>query len=144
MARTVNARVHRRLARMKRRLERVGAERLPGYRTVAQKARRVVFPGLGETGGTVRIRLNDFLLDVPRELLPEYLHRDYEPITTRAVLAALPAGAVAVDVGANIGYFTCLAARAVGPRGVVHAIEPAPENVEALKRNVQLNGFRNV
>ena len=144
MARTVNARAHQRLARMKLRVERVGAERLPGYRTFARKAREVVFPGLAERHGPVRIRLHDFLLDVPRELLPEYLHNDYEPITTRAVLAALPAGGVAVDVGANIGYFTCLAARAVGPRGVVHAIEPAPENVEALKRNVRLNGFRNV
>jgi len=144
MARTVNARAHQRLARVKNWVDRLGAERLPGYRTVARKAREVVFPGLAQRGGPVRIRLHDFLLDVPRELLPQYLHKDYEPITTRAVLAALPEGAVAVDVGANIGYFTCLAARAVGPRGVVHAIEPAPENVEALKRNVRLNGFRNV
>ena len=73
-----------------------------------------------------------------------YLHRDYEPLTTRAVLEALHPGAVAVDVGANLGYFTCLAAKSVGPGGVVHAVEPAPANVEALERNIRLNELRNV
>ena len=144
MARAVSSRAHQRLARVKRRLERFGAEHLPGYRAAARKAREIVFPALAEGDGLVQIRMHDFLLEVPRELLPQYLHRDYEPLTTRAVLTALFPGAVAVDIGANVGYFTCLAARAVGSGGVVHAVEPASANVETLARNIRLNELDNV
>jgi FkbM family methyltransferase len=37
-----------------------------------------------------------------------------------------------------------VAAQAVGPEGHVYAFEPVPELFSALKRNVELNGFRNV
>lgn len=45
------------------------------------------------------------------------------------------AGATVVDVGANIGYNTIHAARRVGPRGRVVAIEPAPDNLGVLRRD---------
>jgi FkbM family methyltransferase len=144
MAREVSSRAHQRLARFKRLLESAGATRLPGYEAVARKARAVVFPALATGDDLVPIRTHGVLLEVPRELLPVYLHRDYEPLTTRAVLDALHPGAVAVDVGANLGYFTCLAGKAVRPRGVVHAVEPAPANVDALKRHIRLNELDNV
>ena len=48
------------------------------------------------------------------------------------------------DVGANIGYYTLLAARAVGPSGRVYAFEPEPHNFELLTRNVAENRFTNV
>lgn len=122
----------------------MGVERLPGYRAAARKARETVFPALAQGDDPITIRMGDLLLEVPRELFPVYLHRDYEPLTTRAVLQALHPGALAVDVGANLGYFTCLSAKSVGPGGVVHAVEPAPANVEALERNIRLNELRNV
>jgi FkbM family methyltransferase len=53
-------------------------------------------------------------------------------------------GDVFFDVGANVGFFTLLAARFVGPTGTVVAFEPQPENLEALRGNVSLNGFTNV
>ncbi len=53
-------------------------------------------------------------------------------------------GDTVVDVGANIGYYTLLAARKVGPRGKVIAFEPAPESFSFLERNVKANGFNNV
>ena len=62
----------------------------------------------------------------------------------QAVAAALFDGAVFFDVGANVGFYTLLAARAVGPTGRVVAFEPHPQNVQALERNVQLNGLENV
>jgi FkbM family methyltransferase len=144
MAREVSSRTHQRLARVKRRLESVGAGRLPGYRAATRRARETLFPALAERDDPIKIRMRDFRLEVPRELLPVYLHRNYEPLTTRAILAALHPGAVAVDVGANLGYFTCLSAKSVGPGGVVHAVEPAPANVVALERNIRLNQLRNV
>jgi FkbM family methyltransferase len=48
------------------------------------------------------------------------------------------------DVGANVGFFTILGARLVGPTGSVVAFEPQPETREALLGNVALNGFSNV
>lgn len=48
------------------------------------------------------------------------------------------------DVGANIGFFTLLAARLVGPEGHVVAFEPLAANVEQLRKNVALNRFANV
>ena len=47
--------------------------------------------------------------------------------------------AVAFDVGANIGAFTCLLAN-MGARPV-HASEPIPETFCRLKNNVKLNGL---
>ncbi|WP_353230615.1 FkbM family methyltransferase [Novosphingobium sp.] len=48
---------------------------------------------------------------------------------------------VFVDVGANIGYFTCLAASRIGRggRGQVHAFEPNPRLADLLRRNLQIN-----
>jgi FkbM family methyltransferase len=53
-------------------------------------------------------------------------------------------GMHAVDVGANIGYYLLLLARAVGPDGKVSCFEPDPENLAELERNVRLNGLANV
>ena len=53
-------------------------------------------------------------------------------------------GATVADVGANLGLYTLLAARVVGPQGHVHGFEPDPENASALERSVQANGYRNV
>jgi FkbM family methyltransferase len=53
-------------------------------------------------------------------------------------------GATVVDVGANIGYNTVHAARRAGPRGRVLAIEPTPDNLEVLRRNIGASGFTNI
>ena len=49
-------------------------------------------------------------------------------------------GQVAVDVGANHGYYTLLLADLVGPKGKVHAFEPNPRLAELLGQNIALNG----
>jgi FkbM family methyltransferase len=46
---------------------------------------------------------------------------------------------VFLDVGANLGYFSLLAADRVGPRGKVIAIEPDPDNFSLLERSVAHN-----
>ncbi len=51
-------------------------------------------------------------------------------------------GMVAVDVGANFGYYTILLAALVGETGRVLAIEPAPETAAMLRRSLALNGFQ--
>jgi FkbM family methyltransferase len=48
------------------------------------------------------------------------------------------------DVGANVGYYTLLGSRAVGPEGKVLAFEPLPRNLSYLHRHLALNGITNV
>ena len=47
-------------------------------------------------------------------------------------------------VGANIGWFTLVAARVVGSRGRVHSFEPAPDNLMKLRASVARNQLTNV
>lgn len=68
----------------------------------------------------------------------------YEPELREIMRVVLPAGATAVDVGANAGWHTLLMARLVGPRGRVLAVEPNPSVREYLRRNVALNRFGQV
>lgn len=73
-----------------------------------------------------------------------YLNRSYEPAETCFFRTVLQPGMSVFDVGANIGYFTTLAARAVGRAGIVIAAEPDPHNFRLLEINVKENGFGNV
>ena len=65
---------------------------------------------------------------------------DYEEETRKVVMQTLKPGDVFFDLGANIGYFTVLAANQVGPTGRVIAFEPTPATRSYLDRNVQSNG----
>ena len=49
-----------------------------------------------------------------------------------------------LDVGANIGLYTLLLARLVGPDGSVTAFEPGPLSFSLLKLNTSLNGYKNI
>lgn len=65
----------------------------------------------------------------------------YEPDERAFVLATLKAGGIAVDIGANIGYFSVLMADCVGSSGHVYAFEPLPRNASLLDRSVSENHF---
>ena len=69
---------------------------------------------------------------------------NYEDYTAKVVNHLLESGDSAVDVGANIGFFTLLMAARVGPSGRVWAFEPSPSTRVRLRRNVELNHFANV
>lgn len=66
-----------------------------------------------------------------------------EPIVQDVFAREIKRGGVVWDIGANIGFFTLIAARLVG-EGTVVAFEPLPRNVQALERNLRLNGIENV
>ncbi|MHB8512037.1 MAG: FkbM family methyltransferase [Actinomycetota bacterium] len=59
-----------------------------------------------------------------------------EPATTRFLKERLHLGDVFIDVGANWGYFVCVAAQAVGPAGIVIAIEPMRKTFSRLLETV--------
>ncbi len=50
-------------------------------------------------------------------------------------------GMTVMDVGANIGVYSVLAAQRVGPTGAVHSFEPTSQSAQQLRRNLELNGL---
>lgn len=68
----------------------------------------------------------------------------YEEFETGLFKELIEPGMVVVDVGANIGHYTLIAAGLVGEGGRVFAFEPDPHNYDLLTRNIELNGYRNV
>src|SRR5260221_10724280 len=71
----------------------------------------------------------------------------YENLIQRVYLKngiTLKPGSTVVDIGANVGAFSILAASIVGPRGRVLAFEPINKTFERLRKNVALNGLKNV
>lgn len=70
--------------------------------------------------------------------------REFEPVERKALESVLKPGMLFVDVGANIGYFSLIAARLVGETGRVWAFEPEEENFSLLRRNIAANGCKNI
>ncbi len=68
----------------------------------------------------------------------------YEPVKTRLIHRLVQPGHVVVDIGAHVGYYTLLFARLVGKHGHVYAFEPEPSNFALLRKNIEINGYRNV
>ena len=93
---------------------------------------------------SIKVRVyNDVYLIVNPKLAG--IHRDLaihglrEPWSTMIFLRELGRGDVVIDVGANIGYYTCLACKVLGPDGYIYAVEPLMENLSFLVRNLELN-----
>jgi len=68
----------------------------------------------------------------------------YEPGSSGRFVREVSPGDVVYDMGANVGWYTLLAARRVGGGGHVVAIEPLPENVRQIRDHLALNRFENV
>ncbi len=68
----------------------------------------------------------------------------YEKAETRFFKSACRDGMTFLDVGANLGYYTALATRAVGPNGRVLAVEPDPDSFGYLEQTIAANAVGNV
>src|SRR5262249_14626196 len=60
-----------------------------------------------------------------------------ESYETKLIRQLVKRGMIAVDVGANIGYYTLLLSDLVGPEGKVFAFEPDPGNHALLVKNIK-------
>ena len=87
--------------------------------------------------GGARIRLN------PRSTLAQNasmaIARWYEPAVTEVFLPLCRPNGTVIDVGANVGWYTFLAAAGVGPEGLVLGFEPDPENFGFLSGSLADN-----
>jgi len=89
-------------------------------------------------GFRVRARINEF------QEGRLFFFGFWEPSVTSQFRRLLAEGDVLIDVGANLGYFTLLGSRRVGPGGHVFAVEPGHRNRGRLEGNIALNAFDNV
>jgi FkbM family methyltransferase len=96
--------------------------------------------------GELQLRVDDFDGDLKLDVdVREYMgfnvwHRpiSFEKDERELFCGAITRGCTVLDIGANVGIYTLLAAK----RGAkVFAIEADPRNVEVLRRHVHLNGF---
>src|SRR5215217_1038826 len=128
---------NRRLALL-RLLERAAALlRRVGLGGLVDRARAPALSALGEftqqVGGVVLSGDTALHSHYVRQLQ----EKDREGATMRAFSEAVRDGAVVLDIGAHLGYFTVLAAK----RGAtVLAFEPNPRTIAHLRRNLALNG----
>ena len=68
----------------------------------------------------------------------------WEPFETELLQKLLTKDMTVVNIGANIGYYTLIAANRVGPNGRVYAFEPEPKNYKLLVKNIKENDYKNV
>jgi len=117
------------------------------WRQRQRPRRRSRWAGLAAQGGCVEVRLQpDVRLRLygDDELSRLIYCEDFEWHERRFVGTFLRPGDIFVDAGANLGLFTVVGARRVGPTGRVLAFEPSPRAFQRLQENVALNGFTNV
>ncbi len=67
----------------------------------------------------------------------------YEWETQKRIAREVRPGSVFFDVGANVGFYSLLAALRVGT-GRVYAFEPLPSNIAFLRQHLEMNRIRNV
>lgn len=120
-----------------------GPGKLKPVRRARQVAKRL-FARLHAYKGLVPAEVDGQPMFVRPEFAVDYITRPYEPVTTKLFKAALRPGATVLDIGAQFGYYSLIAAGRVGPRGKVYAFEPGPDNLEILKLNVAMSGYSNI
>lgn len=94
------------------------------------------------------ISLHGFVMLIDADevgMAPQLLEKGvYEPFETNLVKDTLKPGDTVINIGANFGYYTLLAAKLVGPEGKVFAFEPEPKNFSLLEGNIKRNNIQNV
>lgn len=96
----------------------------------------------------IRGKLHDYLMTLDLSNWSErqtyFLGRFYDLPTQLFIKAAVQPGDSFIDVGANIGMISLLAARCVGQKGLVCAFEPNPTAFERLQAVIAENQLEQV
>ena len=105
---------------------------IDALRPIQFRGKAALLQHLVSHGGVRTARVHDCAMELD---LCEFIQRmmylgTYERHETRLVRKYLCPGMTFVDVGANVGYYTTLAAH-VGPKGKVFAVEPVSRRSDA-------------
>src|SRR5215210_3622928 len=91
------------------------------------------------TGDSITVKVDGLAIEGPmasRRVLSQIKAGTLEPFEAALFVNAIRPGMTVLDIGANIGYYTLLAARKVGPAGNVFAFEADPRTASSLQRNL--------
>jgi len=120
-----------------------GFEKIPGVTSIYRRIFKLLKPTgmilINCQGNKMYVNTED--TGVASQLLAGM---EYEPFETELVKKLLKKNMSVVNIGANIGYYTLIAANSVGPNGKVYAFEPEPKNFKLLVRNIKKNDFKNI
>ncbi len=100
---------------------------------------------LRNVSGLEQLNIQMFLHQPP-DIISECIYQfgHWEASETKFVMETLKPGAITLDLGANIGYYTTLFSRLAGPSGRVISFEPDDDNYRLLTLNIARNNLSNV
>ena len=88
--------------------------------------------------------LKGFRMRVDWQKHRTFVYGNWEPEVVEAISRCVSSGMIALDLGAQSGFYSLLLSKLVGPSGTVVAFEPLPANFRILRENVEMNGVKNV
>jgi len=122
----------------------------PMYGVLRRTMRRLFWAVLSRTakGKKIRVRLasGDAFVVRVGDQISRFVYEQgcHEPELASKLMPFIKPGMTVFDVGANIGCYTVLMARLVGPSGSVHAFEINENVIDLLEENIRVSGVNNV
>ena len=105
---------------------------------------RLASAGLRQRDVTMRNGVAKGLKFNTGESCPELALGTYEVPIQNIFTQHLKPGDVFYDIGANVGFFSIIAAKLVGDKGKVYAFEPGEKNANSIRHNARLNNFNHI
>lgn len=106
------------------------------YRKFCRRNKGVDILTTTHFGSVMKVTIGD---SVDNEI---YINKYFEIGTSKLMVKLSHKSNCFVDVGCNIGYFSCLFAK-LNPQAAIYSIEPNPETIDRAKENLELNGIVN-
>jgi len=110
-----------------------------GFKQICKKVLFLILVP-GDTIKTEIEGMSFFIRNTPASIR-EYIFQPFEPYTAELFKRTIKPGMTILDIGAQFGYYTLLAAKMTGSGGRVFAFEPVPSNFNVLKKNIEINNF---
>ena len=95
-------------------------------------------------GETLGIRARFYPLDNLGDRLSLFFPKVFEAEEFAFLSETLTFDSVFIDIGANSGFYSLIAAKIIDERGKIIAVEPNPVMIERLRMNIDLNGKRSI
>ena len=124
----------------------LGLGKIPGALRIYDLIFRLIWP----KRNVIEVQGSKMYVDLDSELILRKTFESYimapdrEKQMTEIFNKVVKEGNTILDLGANLGYYTLLAAKLVGKNGKVFAFEPEPRNYNLLLKNIALNEYENV
>lgn len=123
----------------------VGRKIIFRFSQIDKRLSRSLIVKKGQDRDLYKTRFNELYWLDKNNYLDQCLIKDgyFEKHSTNATLQLVKKGDIVFDIGANIGYYSVLLAKLVGPKGRVLAFEPTNYFSQVLKKNLEANNATN-